>query len=169
MLSRKYKPLKDYNKWYNTKIGTRGVVIRPPSGVVNRPDTKETITKDNIHALPSASVKTTENMNIHNENKFSDEYEKIINPEGEEVVSVVKPKGNIGKNMLVIIKWAENRRGRPFVNKPKQYKAMKKMRIAKISPKEIMERWIELENDSFWKDKLDLMTVASSFDKKPHE
>lgn len=69
--------------------------------------------------------------------------------------------------MAQIVIWAEERRGKPFVNKPKQFAAIKRMKIAGIKPNEIQDRWEELEQDRFYSEKgFDFVTIANSFDKK---
>ena len=135
----------------------------------------KTVSVDNnnktLHTSLSASVKT--NMKEqYDENKFSDEYDVIPTDEfGNALPSERKPKNSKLVAMTGLLKWAEARRGgKRFVNWKKQFTAMKKMKEAKISPTAIKERWEEMENDNFWKDKgFDFMSVANSFDRKTNE
>lgn len=65
----------------------------------------------------------------------------------------------------VVLKWAEKRRGFPFVNRVKQYAHLKKARDMGISPGRLKQRWIELE-DEVWRNGFDYGSVTSSFDRK---
>lgn len=63
--------------------------------------------------------------------------------------------------------WAEARRGFKFVNRPKQYSALKKGRLKEISPDRMKKRWEECESDDFYiENGFDWATVISSFDKR---
>ena len=67
----------------------------------------------------------------------------------------------------LLMEWAEERRSRPFLQKPKQFVALKKMLTNKISPTEIAERYKELESTDFGKRVgIDFMSVFNSFEKK---
>lgn len=106
----------------------------------------------------------------HDTRKFDSDYEKTIDPDGNTVRRSDTPKElpNIAKVMKELLVWAEKRRGSKFSNIPKQYRAMKMMRLAGIKPKDIQDRWQDMEGDKFWESKgFDFTTVASSFDRKP--
>ena len=63
--------------------------------------------------------------------------------------------------------WAEERRGKQFNNRQKQLNAIKKMKNAGLNSQTIINRWEEMENQDFWKNKgFDFMSVANDFDKK---
>lgn len=64
-----------------------------------------------------------------------------------------------------LARWAEARRGFPFVSRPKQYAAMKKAKAMDISVGRLKERWQECESEG-WRDGFDWTSVVSSFDKK---
>ena len=36
-----------------------------------------------------------------------------------------------------------------------------------LSMQDVKNRWLDLEDDKFWQDKLDFWTVVKSYDKKP--
>lgn len=65
------------------------------------------------------------------------------------------------------LKWAEKRRGFPFVSRLKQYSALKKAKVNGIGIEKLVERWKELEAEPFYQEHgLDWMMVLSSFDKR---
>ena len=65
------------------------------------------------------------------------------------------------------LQWAEKRTGRKFVNRVKQYSALKKAKASGIGIAKLVERWKELEGDPFYQEHgLDWMMVLSSFDKR---
>ena len=64
-----------------------------------------------------------------------------------------------------LCKWAENRSGVNFVNRVKQYSALKKAKLAGISITRLENRWEELEGET-WREGFDWTSVVSSFDKK---
>lgn len=100
--------------------------------------------------------------------KFDSDYEVVIDTEGSQVGHALKEKPNVAKAMWALLKWAQDRRGSKFPNVPKQFKAMKQMRAAGVTPESIKTRWEELENDKFYQDKgLDFASISSSFDRKP--
>lgn len=97
----------------------------------------------------------------------SDTFEEVIDlttGKREEI----KPAGDAGAVMRKLLDWSVQRRGGGFVNVKKQYRAMALMRKANIAADKAKERWIELENQDYYKEKgLDWMVVCSSFDRKP--
>lgn len=65
------------------------------------------------------------------------------------------------------LQWAEERAGRKFINRVKQYAALKKAKAAGIDNTKLMRRWKELEKEPFYQEHgLDWMMVISSFDKR---
>lgn len=65
------------------------------------------------------------------------------------------------------LKWAEERTGRKFIHRVKQYSAIKKAKLAGIGATKLKDRWVELEGEPFYQEKgLDWCMVVSSFDKK---
>jgi len=105
-------------------------------------------------------------MGKYREDESSDGFETVIDADsGQERTEAKRP--SVRKAYDYLINWAVKRRGSDFVNMGKQFKALEKMRKAKIDTEPIMRRWEELERDPFYKDKgIDFMTVASSFDRK---
>jgi hypothetical protein len=105
-------------------------------------------------------------MGAYNESLSSDSFEEMIDIDSRETVRDV-PKTSDGKIMRDLIDWAETRRGSKFVNRAKQLKALSNLKLAKKSPSEIRNRWIELEQDDFYrKTGFDFMSIANSFDRK---
>ncbi len=101
----------------------------------------------------------------YNESNSSDSYEEAIDIDsGEKVEAKKTNKSQVYKAMC---DWAEARRGFPFLSIPKQYKALAIARNAGIVPDRIKNRWSEMEEDRFWKEKgFDFMDVVRSFEKK---
>ena len=73
-----------------------------------------------------------------------------------------------------LLQWSEKRRkalgykNYRFVNRVKQYGAMKKAKDAGYTPKDLQERWLELEQDPYWLEKgFDWHAVVSTFDERP--
>ncbi len=65
------------------------------------------------------------------------------------------------------LRWAEKRTGRKFVNRLKQYKAIKVALAAGHTETDMINRWKELENTSFFQENgFDWTSVANSFDKR---
>lgn len=106
-------------------------------------------------------------LGAYKETDSSDTFEDVIDADTGEMAKL-QPQGEVGKIMADLLEWSSKRRGGGFVNRGKQYKAMKMMRLAQIQPADAKARWIELENTDFAKKNgLDWMSVASSFDRKP--
>lgn len=64
------------------------------------------------------------------------------------------------------VAWAR-KRGRKFVNVPKQIKAINGAFESGITQNELVSRWKDMENDKFWSEKgFDWMNVVNSFDRK---
>ena len=134
----------------------------------NQLATQVKLSKDNN---TPASQEQTNNKNMknsfkYNENQHTDAFEDTIDADTGEMTTN-KKQPNFSKVYKSLTDWAEKRRGSKFVNIPKQYKALSVMRSAGISQNEIMNRWAEMENDSYWsKNGFDFMNIATSFDKK---
>ncbi len=63
--------------------------------------------------------------------------------------------------------WAAERRGFPFISLPKQYAAFKKAKEAGLTKEDLKTRWIEMENEEYWKRSgFDWAAVVSSFDRR---
>lgn len=112
----------------------------------------------------------------YDESRNSDYYEDEIDIDtGEKLVSSkkkVSKETGMKKKYELLLADVEEISGRsiPFVNRVKQYTALKKMKDAGITPEQIRQRARELSNDEFYKKNgFDLMTICSSFDKKPPE
>ena len=150
--------------WY--QLGS--VFTKKISGVERTPDlvskghsTKETTKRNKIHASSQKTRVTSKTMY----RTEPDEIENRVDQDGEPV-SPSHPK--TGESMKLLLKWAEDRRGRKFTRPLVQFTAMKRMRMAKISPQAIRDRWQEMENDKYWEGKgFDFASVAASFDRKP--
>lgn len=76
-----------------------------------------------------------------------------------------REKPDTTKKYDELCKWAEARRGFPFVSRVKQYSALKKARSANISISALKRRWEECEDEP-WRDGFDWTSVVSSFDKR---
>lgn len=78
-----------------------------------------------------------------------------------------KSKEPFHRHYEEMCKWAEKRRGFDFVNRKKQFAALKKARVNDIGPTRLRERWQEFEGEKFYGETgFDWTTVVSSFDKK---
>lgn len=152
---------KQYSDWVVAWRPLGGSGVQDNQVVAYTPHTKETLTKEIILA---SSKKMSKESKINMRNVDSDTIEEVITLDGDKVD--VQPKGVAGA-MRNLLKWGEDRRQKKFVNYPKQYKAMKLMKVANISPTQIKDRWVELEGEKYWRDRgFDFMDVASSFDKR---
>ena len=99
------------------------------------------------------------------EPRFDDEYTPTIDFETREEVEI--SKSTVRESMLDLLRWAEKRRGKKFLVPGKQFKAMKILRKANRGPDEMRRKWLEMEEDKFWKDKdFDFMTIISELDKE---
>ena len=102
---------------------------------------------------------------------FEDEEETrvAVDDEGNEISTSKwgrsRKKDPLNKKYEDMCKWAERRRGFPFISRPKQYAAFRKARENNISITRLKERWIELEAEE-WRDGFDWASVVSSFDKR---
>lgn len=75
-----------------------------------------------------------------------------------------KPEASVYEPLL---RWSEERTGRKFVARLKQYAALKRAKDAGIGPARLKERWADLEEKNFHKENgLDWNMVVSSFDRK---
>jgi len=114
------------------------------------------------------SLAHDESMKTYNEKDFSDSEDMVLDKDtGEEIKEVRTPIWKGGVGAVALLDWAVKRRERGFNSRVTQFRAMKAMKENGYTPNQIKDRWIELENDKFWQDKLDFSTVAKSFDKKP--
>lgn len=158
---------KNWESWVvNQRLPSKPAVNR----VVNqRLHTKESITKENIISRVAYGKRVPiKGMNRTDPRKFDTDYEPIIDQDGNPLRSSgPKEKPGIAKAMRELLAWAEKKRGRKFTNVPKQYVAMKKMRLAGLKVEAICDRWEEMEGDKFWSEKgFDFTNVANSFDKR---
>lgn len=66
-----------------------------------------------------------------------------------------------------MLRWAEAERGFKFINRLKQYKALKIAKGAGLTSKQLKERWQEMAEKPFYQEEgFDWQTVVSSFNKK---
>jgi hypothetical protein len=78
----------------------------------------------------------------------------------------IEPSGKKGNQEYEkALRWAESRRGFPFIYRTKQYKALAEAIGAGISISRLKNRWIDLEGEE-WRDGFDWISVLNSFDKK---
>lgn len=90
--------------------------------------------------------------------------EEILDKDGNP--RLTKGKGSsTNEQYEELCQWAENRRGFPFLNRKKQYAALKKSRLNNISIPRVKQRWIDTEGE-LWLDGFDWTTVVNSFDRK---
>lgn len=78
-------------------------------------------------------------------------------------------KYNIQNNEKIneLLKWAEERREKIFLDRQEQLTAICTMKNGKISPERIKEKWIEMENNDFWRNKgFDFNNLIKEFDKE---
>lgn len=132
---------------------------------IRTPDSPESGLNNNIYIYKDTTAQKISAAVLSREPEPDCEVEVVATDED----GYVSPKKgpNAAKAMKDLIKWANDRRKRPFVNLPKQYKAMARIRAAGLSPGEIKERWIKMEDEEFWqKAGFDFMDIANSFDKK---
>ena len=133
-----------------------------------KPKLKPTVTEQSSDKL---SIKNknmkTNSFGKYNENQSSDSFEDVVDLDTGEVVT--EKKANLNVKYKEMIDWAEKRRGTPFLKEStlKMFKAFKMARGNNIDPKKLKDRWIEMENDNFYKVKgFDWMDVVLSFNKK---
>ena len=111
---------------------------------VNEPLTQVRLGKDSLDITAKAVI------SIEEEGKKPSKQSKSANAEYEDG-----------------LQWAEERTGRKFVNRVKQYSALKKAKEVGIDEKRLVRRWKELESKPFYQENgLDWCMVVSSFDKK---
>jgi len=130
-------------------------------------NTKETYVSNDTGVLKVNKKPMKKNSFNYNENNTSDSYEDVIDLESNERAV---PKSNTSSKVRELVDWAVNRRGRKFISYPKQYKAINQLKNSdqNITPDDIKVRWVEMEQDPFWKEKgFDFMSVMSSFERKP--
>ena len=130
---------------------------------------------DNYKNDTENEIETTEKRQRNDTINKNDKNEKITanadfpiriektTDSGESMPIKEKKVGN--EKYDTVCKWAEDRRGFKFVNRIKQYSALKKAKAENISITRLKERWIEMEGEE-WRKGFDWTTVVSSFDKK---
>ena len=97
---------------------------------------------------------------------FDEGTDEEIDLDTQEVVGPREKK--IGARYKELLAWAIRQRGgAKFTSIVKQYAAMKRMRVAGISPTQVQERWLELFDDPRNRFGVDFAIVANSFDRKP--
>ena len=168
----KYHVNKDYDKWVLPKR-----VLLPkqvlPKRVINTTQTGNQVLPKQVDTKESKekrhmSLANDKSMKTYNEKNFSDSEDIVLDKDtGEEIKEIRSPIWKGGVGAVVLLDWAVKRRERGFNSRVTQFRAMKAMKENGYTPNQIKDRWIELENDKFWQDKLDFSTVAKSFDKKP--
>lgn len=166
--SRKSANIYTYNKYW--QLGNKSTLDKVELGnqMASELGNKSTHTKDTLtkERIPEA-VTSGQPM----ENTQPDFYEETDKKTGETIRVPILAEGEKEKksnSMASLLIWAVTRRGANFANPKKQLSAMKRMKDADIKPYQIKERWIELEDNKFWQDKLDFASVAISFDQKPY-
>jgi hypothetical protein len=178
MLSNGKKMNKNYQNWVVIKPSLTNQTGTDLSyGVVTDLSyTKETITKENSIRSRKRAREPISSVHISRMKQTSDDIadETTIDYETNtlrrDAVSGRGARGGAGKVMLGLISWAVERRDRNFTTSgfKKQMRALAILRKAGYQPSEIKDRWLELEDDKFFKEKgFDFMTIVNSFDKKP--
>ncbi len=67
----------------------------------------------------------------------------------------------------LLLRWAEQERGAKFVNRFKQYKALKSARLIGLKAADLKERWEQMSNEKFWVENgFDWTNVVASFNRK---
>ena len=166
--------------WENPKAETptntdSTAILSPEKPVNERPNN----ISNNTYNLPAlrrrksfsyseANSSKEKTMQKYNESDPSDSYEPTIDAETRESTNPADPPKKNGKvSLLEVVRWAEKRRGRSFLNMGKQFNALSIMKKAKMHPNAIANRWIEMESNYFWSTKgFDFRDVLNSFDKK---
>lgn len=125
---------------------------------------KDRIELDNTSPLIAGQKKNMKNTWKYNENKHGTDYEDVVDADS----GTLRKEGSGNSKMKELIDWATKRRGSPFINLTKQYKALGVCKRNKIGVSSIKERWQELEQDNFYQTNgFDFMSVVSTFDKRP--
>lgn len=152
-----------------SEIGTN-VDLRSASTPISDRHTRRSISISNSIREDLSSKKSFARVPLKKKSKFnqySEDGDSVVDIETGEMVGEEESRPGFDKRYRDLTRWAEDRRGSKFVNIPKQYAAMKKMRNAGIGPGEIKERWEELEEDAYFQEHgFDFMNVAASFDKR---
>lgn len=104
-------------------------------------------------------------VSIENTTAIADSSIRIEKTDSEGNVKEKTAKDGAVAKYELLLQWAEARRGSKFVNRTKQYAALKKARLIGISMSKLKERWADCENET-WRDGFDWTSVVSSFDKK---
>lgn len=104
----------------------------------------------------------------YNENKHQSDGLPEIDAESGEMRRASAPK-NVKNKYWELIKWAEKRRGAPFLKQSvtKQFKAFAIAKTNGIKPPDLLKRWDEMAEDKFYSERgFDWMDVVQSFNRK---
>jgi len=114
--------------------------------------------------LPHISVSISESINTAKPSAFAPLLiEEKTNMDGDVLVRAEKDDKLAKYEGLCL--WAEERRGFNFVNRKKQYAALKKARLGGVDIASLKSRWEKCESEE-WRDGFDWTSVVSSFDKR---
>lgn len=160
---------KDYSLWKKL----RKTVTKKPEKVTENRNlelrksvyTKDNITKDNISER-SSHKKMKKNSFRYQENKHQD-FEDSIDSDTREKIEDPEDRKTEAVNKL--LKWAEELRGKRFIDTPTQRKFIHQLRDAKFSPVDIKNSYRELLQSEYWRnqDRLpDFKTVYSNLKNK---
>jgi len=152
----KYRFNKDYDTWkpLSKKIT---VTQKDNSPLPKKIHTNTTTTNTILSPAGDPTMKL-------DERSFSDSNELQIDSEtGDEIRATLKAKNS----MLKLLRWAEKRKGMPFANAGKQFKAMKMAKTAGYDSRDLALKWLEMEEDKYWRNKgFDFMNIINELDKK---
>lgn len=132
---------------------------------VNDNDRIDKIRIDKNKYIPETSVSGT-NLEIQESQRPSEVVpcDEFGNPRP---VATPKVESGIRSQYKVMVDWAVKRRGgKGFINMPKQYKALMKLRVAGYSPKQIRAAWEEMFHSQKTPIDLDFMSVVNWLEHK---
>ena len=156
----KYNKYQTFDNYTSTDRSTREALEKHQRSTTIY---KKVRKKEDIPAKAGRKLKTNSKDMRKTQSEDPDDLPSIQADTGE----MKDPNDKKKSISTLLVEWAEERRGRSFLQKPKQFVALKRMLTAKISPTEIAERYKELESTEFGKRVgIDFMSVFNSFEKK---
>lgn len=117
---------------------------------------------DNLHVGLQSGNQPAPQVRLGKDNKYTADADFFYEEENPRK----KPDKAATSEYEEMCRWAEKRRGFPFVRKLKQYSSLKVAKENNISKSRLKERWIKQEGESWREGKVDWTTVISSFDKE---
>lgn len=155
---------KEKNGGYSSNLYQIMILPMPPGRMGDAtPPRADTDTPSRVDA--ALTIPTSLTINTANADSLKITEEKL-DKDGE-VRPPKKSQRAVNAQYEALLQWAEKRRGFPFVNRAKQYAALKKARESGISPARLKQRWMDLENEEWRKENgFDWGSDVSSFDKR---